>query len=171
MTIHQIITAQYRAALQMLNAAVEACPPEMWDNPADQNRFWHVTYHALFYLHLYLQVNEGAFQPWEKHRPEYQFMGSVPWPPHHVPTITTVYSSAEILSYLSWIYDGLPAMVDKLDLAAPSGFDWLPMSKLELQFYNLRHLQQHTGELCERLGAQGVTEIGWVGSDRKHGKP
>jgi len=27
-----------------------------------------------------------------------------------------------------------------------SGFDWLPFDKLELQFYNIRHIMQHTGE-------------------------
>jgi hypothetical protein len=37
------------------------------------------------------------------------------------------------------------------------------MGKLELQFYTIRHLQQHTGELCERLGTEAGIEIGWVG--------
>jgi hypothetical protein len=32
-----------------------------------------------------------------------------------------------------------------------------------LQFYNIRHVQQHTGELCERLGAKGEVEVDWVG--------
>jgi hypothetical protein len=46
----------------------------------------------------------------------------------------------------------------------PSGFYWIPMNKLELQFYNIRHLQHHTGELCERLGKTGAVEIGWIGT-------
>jgi hypothetical protein len=50
-----------------------------------------------------------------------------------------------------------------MDLEAESGFYWLPFDKLELQFYNIRHVQQHTGELCERLGAQGEIEVDWVG--------
>jgi hypothetical protein len=53
--------------------------------------------------------------------------------------------------------------VDRLDLEAESGFFWLPFDKLELQFYNIRHVQQHTGELSERLGSQGDTEVRWVG--------
>lgn len=48
-------------------------------------------------------------------------------------------------------------------LHAESGFYWLPFDKLELQFYNIRHIQQHTGEHCERLGAYGEIEVGWVG--------
>jgi hypothetical protein len=34
---------------------------------------------------------------------------------------------------------------------------------LELQLYNIRHLQLHTGELCERLGTTGV-DVEWVGA-------
>ena len=44
-----------------------------------------------------------------------------------------------------------------------SGFSWLPFGKLELQFYSIRHVQHHTGELCERLGTTGDIEVGWVG--------
>ena len=57
----------------------------------------------------------------------------------------------------------MPGHVDALDLQAESGFDWLPFNKLELQFYNIRHIQQHTGELCERLGTVGDIEVDWVG--------
>jgi hypothetical protein len=53
--------------------------------------------------------------------------------------------------------------VQKMDLEANSGFDWLPFNKLELQLDHIRHIQQHTGELCERLGAHGDVEVGWVG--------
>ncbi len=48
-------------------------------------------------------------------------------------------------------------------LNAEPSFYWLSFDKLELQFYNIRHIQQHTGELCERLGAYGEIEVGWVG--------
>ena len=51
-----------------------------------------------------------------------------------------------------------------MDLEAQSGFYWLPFGKLELQFYNIRHTQQHTGELCERLGATGDIEVAWIGT-------
>ena len=47
-------------------------------------------------------------------------------------------------------------------LDAESGFSWLPMNKLELQFYNVRHLQLHTGQLCERLRTAHGIGIDWV---------
>jgi hypothetical protein len=53
--------------------------------------------------------------------------------------------------------------VAELDLDADSGFDWIPFNKQELQFYNIRHLQHHTGELCERLGTAAGIDIQWVG--------
>jgi hypothetical protein len=66
----------------------------------------------------------------------------------------------EFLDYLSERVDGL---VDALDLEAESGFYWLPFNKLELQFYNIRHLMLHTGELAERLWAVAGEETRWVG--------
>jgi hypothetical protein len=53
--------------------------------------------------------------------------------------------------------------VPQLNLAAPSGFDWLPMNKFELQIYNIRHVQQHAGELMERLGARANIDVDWIG--------
>lgn len=54
-------------------------------------------------------------------------------------------------------------LVNALDLEADSGFYWLEFSKFELQFYNIRHLMQHTGELAERLWQSAGIEIRWVG--------
>ena len=49
------------------------------------------------------------------------------------------------------------------DLDADSGFHWYPVNKLELQFINIRHIQQHTGELYETLGIREGAELRWVG--------
>jgi hypothetical protein len=53
--------------------------------------------------------------------------------------------------------------VPQLDLAAESGFYWLPFDKAELQIYNIRHLQQDAGELMERLGSRAGLDVEWVG--------
>jgi len=55
---------------------------------------------------------------------------------------------------------------ERLNLEAESGFHWLPFSKLELQLYNLRHIQQHVGELYERLDRQNI-ELDWVSTQPK----
>lgn len=167
MTIQETIQSQYQAALEMLRQAIVDCPAALWDDPARRNRFWHVAYHALFYTHLYLQPVEGDFTPWEKHKENYQFMGPLPWPPHEEPEIGEPYSQADVLAYLdlcrTQVIEQIPAL--NLDDGA-SGFSWLPFGKLELQFYNLRHLQHHAGELCDRLGAANI-DVEWVGMKRK----
>jgi hypothetical protein len=158
-----VIVSQYLAALEMLKQAVVRCPAALWDSPDDKTKFWHAAYHALFYTHLYLQDSEQAFTPWPRHRAEYQFIGQVPWPPHAPPQIGAPYDQASVLDYLAFCQQQVRERVPQLDWAAASGFDWLPFNKFELQLYTLRHIQQHTGELMERLGARANVELDWVG--------
>ena len=164
METKQVIRSQYLAALEMLKQAVEKCPESLWNVPEDRNKFWHVAYHAIFYTHLYLQDTEKDFQAWENHRNEYQFLGPMPWPPHNLPEIGEPYTREELRSYLDLVREQVQVRVPVLDLEAASGFDWLPFGKLELQFYNIRHLQQHTAELYKRLGAKAGIDLEWIGS-------
>jgi hypothetical protein len=149
MKIDQIIQAQYLAALEMLKQAIVKCPAALWNAPGDQDPVWRKAYHALFYVHFYLQANEQAFTPWEK---------------HHDPQTGVPFSGAEVLEYQAFVQNQVREQVPRLELAAESGFHWLPFNKLELQFYNLRHLQQHVGELYERLGSREMIELDWVGT-------
>ncbi|RIK27604.1 MAG: hypothetical protein DCC55_39320 [Chloroflexi bacterium] len=158
-----IIRSQYAAALQMLETAIIRCPESLWTDNTGKNRYWQVAYHTLFYVHLYLQPTEADFTPWAKGRAEYHFLGPTPWPPHTTPEVGEPYSQQEILEYLDLCRNEVEARVQELDLAAASGFDWLPFNKLELQFYNIRHLQHHVGELSGRLMTETGVEIDWVG--------
>ncbi len=160
--MHSAILSQYRAALAMLRHAVEGCPPGLWDDPADRNAFWHIAYHALFYTHLYIQPDEAHFRAWAHHRDGYHFLNLARIPAEQFPLVP--YTHDEILTYLGLVQAEIAAILPKLDLtSAQSGFDWLPFGKLETQLYNLRHLQQHTGELCERLYTRARGEVEWVG--------
>ena len=163
MNLPDVIISQYQAALEMLKQAITKCPDSLWDGPDDKTKFWQITYHALFYTHLYLQDSEQAFTPWSKHRQEYQFLGQVPWPPHAPPQIGEPYDKDSVLEYLAFCQQVVTERVPRLNLEAASGFDWLPFGKLELQFYTIRHLQQHTGELMERLGSRAGVDVDWVG--------
>jgi hypothetical protein len=71
-----------------------------------------------------------------------------------------------VLDYLVFCQQQVVERVPQLDLEASSGFDWLPFGKLELQFYTIRHIQQHTGELMERLGTRANVQLDWVGTKR-----
>ncbi|MHC4599251.1 MAG: DinB family protein [Planctomycetota bacterium] len=163
MKLAEAIASQYGAALAMLRKAVQACPDSLWNDGTFENRFWHVAYHTLFYTHFYLQENESAFVPWEKARPNYNFMGPVPWPPHEKPEIGEAYTKEEILEYLDLCEEQVRERTAVLDPEAPSGFEWIPMNKLELQLYNLRHVQHHAGQLIERLRAHGCKSMDWIG--------
>jgi hypothetical protein len=163
MNYSQIIISQYLAALEMLKQTITKCPESIWNSPSDKTKFWHIAYHALFYTHLYLQDSEADFTPWAKHRDEYQFIGQLPWPPHSPPHIGEPYDKDSLLEYLAFCQVQVAERVPQLDLEAAAGFDWLPFGKLELQLYTIRHIQQHTGELMERLGSRADLEIDWVG--------
>jgi len=164
MNTKQIIRSQYLAALEMLKQAVEKCPDSIWNTPEDMNKFWHVTYHALFYAHLYLQDTEKDFRPWENHREKYQYMGPLPLPPNDLPKIGEPYAKQDMLVYLAFVQSQVQERLPLLDLEAESGFEWLLFGKLELQFYNIRHIQHHAAELYERLGARAGIDLDWIGS-------
>ena len=116
MNIKQTVKSQYGAALAMLEHVTSQCPALMWDDPADQNRFWRVAYHALFYTHLYLQPREEDFAPWDKHREGVYSLGKPSG--EDVDPELKPYSREEILEYLAFCRGEVEAQVATLDLAA-----------------------------------------------------
>jgi hypothetical protein len=166
MDIVAIVRSQYLASLEMLKQTIDKCPESIWNSPDDKTKFWNIAYHVLFYTHLYLQDTLQDFKPWPRHREEYQFLGQVPWPPHAAPKIGEPLDKEMVLDYLAFCQQQVRDRVPCLNFEAESGFDWLPFNKFELQLYNIRHLQQHTGELMERLGTRTGIELDWVGQMR-----
>jgi hypothetical protein len=162
-TLHTI-ARQYRASLAMLGQAIELCPEPLWLSTEYPNKFWHIAHHTLFYTHLYLQPSEADFRSWAKYRKDSQYLGSRPCAPG-TPAVQTPYTKAEILEYHELCRADVEARVPALDLAAPSGFSWLPFNKLEVQFYNIRHVQHHTGQLADRLRAAAGIGLSWVRPD------
>ena len=169
MDIRNAVNSQFLAALAMLEQTIKRCPPDLWVDPHAEDQFWQVAYHALFYTHLYLQESETAFRPWAKYRKDYHMLGPIPWEGNRMPDIGEPYTQAEVLEYLAFCGEEGQAKQAEMEFWGPSGFAWLPFTKLELQIYIIRHLQQHTGELGARLSSRGV-EIGWVstGAAQEH---
>lgn len=148
MNTKQVIHSQYLAALAMLKQVIVKCPEALWDAPGNQDPFWKKSYHTLFYVHLYLQNAEKDFIRWTK---------------HHDPDGDVPFTKNEVLEYLDFVEKQVAERVPVTELEAESGFHWYPVNKLELQFINIRHIQQHAGELYERLGAHENIELGWEG--------
>jgi len=150
----EAVTSQYHAALDMLKPTLAQCSDQLWTDPRYQNAFWHVAYHALFYTDLYLQASESAFTPSPLHKDNYGDLSRKD---------LAVLSKPDVLDYATCVHSGVPAAVDALDLAqGDSGFAWLPFSKLELQFYNIRHLQHHTGQLSDRIRNDLALPTPWI---------
>ena len=163
MDVKEIIKSQYRATLAILGDAIEKCPDVLWDQPDTTQQVWHIAYHALYFTHLYLQVRGEDFVPWAKHRETYEFFESPPWAPDELLKFDEPYTKVELLEYLALCQTTVEEKVDAADLDGESGFPWLPMSKLELQLYNIRHLQHHTGQLDDRLRVNAGIGIQWIG--------
>jgi hypothetical protein len=159
------IFSQYQASLEMLRQSVIKCPDSLWNDSADRNRFWHIAYHALFYTHLYAQEKLEKFNAWTQHRPHYEQLGLYPNKEIGKPQTLEPYTKDEILAYLEFCAQEISGKLAVIDLeSSASGFSWLSFGKLELQIYNIRHLQHHTAELMERLGERSKIDINWVGT-------
>lgn len=152
---------QFHSSLKMLGSAIDLCPDGLWLEGAP-NRFWHIAYHALFYVHFYAGPSDAAFVPWAHDRPEYNYLGEIPWKPGYKPQIDEPYSKAELKEYLEFCHGEVDRQVAVVDPEAPSGFPWLPFTKLELQSYSLRHLAHHTGQLSERLRTRAGVGLPWA---------
>jgi hypothetical protein len=153
-----VIKSQYHASLEMFRQVVEACPENLWADGDYRNQFWNIAAHTLFYTHFYLHRAEDAYEPWTGID-----INSRTFDPPEDDEEKVPATKGEVMDYLDFLKTRIDPMVDDLDLATESGFYWLPFNKLELQFYNIRHVMQHTGELGERLWQAAGIETPWVG--------
>jgi hypothetical protein len=138
MNTKSILQSQYLSALAMLKQAVEKCPSEAWNDPQDKDKFWFVAYHALRFAHLYLKAKDKGYPRWKQRR--YSNPG-------------TPFSKEEILEKIAIVEQDVIEQMPVMNLDEKTGSTGNLANKLELQIYNIRHIQQHTGELYEKLSA------------------
>lgn len=165
--IKSIILSQYIATLSMLKNVITKCPEAAWDDDKYKNRFWRVAYHTIFYTDLYLSQSLSEFRPWEKHQSEINYLGFAPGNPPREAKSGNPYNKDEILEYFALCEKNLEHKILPIDLKTASGFEWLPFNKLELQFYNIRHIQHHTAQLIERMRQDAGESINWVGKGNR----
>ena len=163
---------QFSAAIDMLENALLACPSthwkgRLWPDPADHSlpsefaEFWRITYHTLFWLDLYLSgCREEEFTPstpFSRTEPDIDGLPKRP------------YTKEELHTYLAAMrqkcHDTLVALTDE---RAHQGVEYpwsegQTVSFLELQLYNMRHVQEHAAQLNLFLGQNGISEASdWV---------
>jgi len=147
------LKGQYHAALDMLKGAIEECPDEIWVGSVRHRSHWRLAYHTLYFTHMYLQVRYEDFVPWEHHRDdvesdqERERLDAAP------------YSRAEMLTYWELVDAMVDPQLDKIDLSSSeSGIPWYKIPKLDHILLNLRHIQEHAGQLRDRLLEAGIDQ-------------
>jgi hypothetical protein len=152
-TLKPALKGQYHAAMDMLKGAIEACPDEQWLGGVPPRIFWRLAYHTLFFTELYLQVKEDDFVPWEHHRDEVESDAE------REKLDATPYSREEILAYWEIVDSIIDPQIDKIDLTAQDcGIPWYKIPKLDHVIMNLRHIQEHAGQLRDRLLEVGIDQ-------------
>ena len=165
---------QFGAAIDMLDHALVACPASLWTRrlwpsppppqfPPQFAEFWYVAFHALVWLDLYLSgVPEEAFAPPAPFaRGELDAVEALPAQP---------YAKEELRAYLASTRQKCHATLATLtdeQARRPVAYPWSagqPISFLELQLYNLRHVQEHAAHLSLFLGqhASPDADLAWV---------
>jgi hypothetical protein len=149
---------QFGAAIDMFEDAISLCPDHLWTaalwkdpDDARYGQFWFIAYHTLFWLDLYLTSDYKTFAP-----PPPFTRGKLP---------DTPYTKAQICAYLAQCRQNCQAIIEGLtDEKAnqPCTFDWIEASYLEMQLYNMRHVQEHGAQLNLLLGQHEVTGMDWV---------
>jgi hypothetical protein len=160
------IFQQFGAAIDMLENALVACPTPLWTQrlwrdpppsefPPQFAEFWYVTFHALVWLDLYLS---GV--------PEEEFAPPAPFAQGELDSVEALperpYTKEELHAYLASTrqkcHTTLVALTDE-QARRPVEYPWSegqPISFLELQFYNMRHVQEHAAQLNLFLGQNGT---------------
>lgn len=168
--IRAALKSQYHAALAMLRRAIELTPADLWERGDYVNRVWQLAYHTLFFTHLYLQPDEAAFQAWEQHVADVQAPDGIPGPPDpesDLPLIADPYTREQVLEYWNFCDAMVDDAVEAMNVLSPeSGFWWYPISKLEHQLVNIRHIQHGAAQIADRVRAAADVGVDWVGSGR-----
>src|SRR5258708_12378284 len=113
--------------------------------PPEDAAFWSLTYHILFWLDVYLTGSHEGFAP------PAPFTLNALDPASVFPE--QPYTKEELHAYLVHLRQKCQATIAELaDEKAHHqvAFPWLggqPMSFLELQLYNMRHVQEHAAQL------------------------
>ncbi len=159
---------QFAAAIQMIRSAIEACPDTLWDDRTDGSPFWHLAYHALYYVDLYLSDDEKTFHPPDFHRDPAQYLpGDYGEYGGIVTTPEASFGRSQLLDYaghcLAKCSDAVAKLSDDRSLQR-CGFWWYELNVGEFFLNNLRHAQHHAGQLALLLRRRAGIGIEWLGT-------
>jgi hypothetical protein len=158
-SLKQSLWQQFGASLEMLENAMQICPPEVWHNPKKDQwfDFWYIAYHTLFYTDFYLSDSSEGFVPPAPFTLSEFSADEFP---------ARAYSKEELLGYLEHCRRKCKAQIhsfnpQKLEMQFQAFHK--SFSLLELAFYNMRHVQHHAAQLNLLLRQTRGDAPKWVG--------
>lgn len=163
----EILGRQIRAAMDMFENAIAACPDNLWESrmwndphmPPGFSEFWYIAYHTLFWLDLYLTGSVEGFTPPAPYTlGELEPMGVLP---------PRVYLKDELQSYLAHCRQKCRTTLVGLTEAQARkacNFWWTKgdISFADLLVDSMRHVQEHGAQLNMYLGQHALDSSRWV---------
>ena len=138
----------------MVANAIRMCPDSVWD---DEQRFWYNAFHCLWFTDYYLTQDAASFHPPAPFDMS-EFEDRMP---------DRTYTQAELLAYSAYCRNKCRETLAGL---TPETAEWVWQNEsrtraypfLELQLYNMRHVQHHAAQL-NLLLRQGIDDAPkWV---------
>ena len=164
----RMMDRQFAAAIQMIRAAIEACPEQLWDDRTDGSPFWHLAYHALFYVDFYLSDDEKTFQAMDFHKDKAHFLpGDYGEYGGIVATPEYAFRKDQLLRYADHCLRKCGEIFEKLSderALERCGFWWYELNVGEFLLNSLRHAQHHAGQLALLLRRRAGIGIEWLGT-------
>ena len=155
--INEYVAAQFGASIDMLENAIDFCPPEMWYQNKGLCDFWYIAYHTLFWLDFYLTESPEKFTPFKN-------FGSTELDPEGI-LPDKVFTNEELKDYIDHCRNKYKTTTENLNensLNTDYEFGTLKLNFLELILYNMRHVQHHTAQLNLILRQQIDSAPKWV---------
>jgi hypothetical protein len=150
------VWGQFGAAIDSLEAAIDACPDSLWGDRSRFPEYWYVVYHTLFFLDYY--ESESA----EGYAPPAPFTLSELDPAGVLPD--RVYSKEEMRRFLEHGRQKLRARIAAMtDEKAASRCAFRDLNELEFLLYKMRHVQHHMAQLNLILRQVTNSATEWVG--------
>lgn len=158
------IISQFKAGIKMLRDVISKTPEALWNNEEQEEnkRTWRLLYHTIWSLQFYLNPAPSDALFWKQAIPGAESLGGAWEDPSSKTIVEGVNTKEELLGFLDDIEKNLQQNVEALPLEDSSGFEWYPYSRLELHINTIRHLQHHTGQIIERLKANGINGFNWA---------
>ena len=153
----EAVEKQFGAAIDTLEAAIVACPDDLWGDGTKEPPFWYLVSHTLFWLDYYLSESREGFAPPAPFGLE-EFDPAGVMPPR-------VYTKAELLEYLEYDrrkFNELAAGLNEETERRRFKSYWMDFTRAEILLYNLRHVQHGGAQLNLILRQQTNSAPRWV---------